>query len=1338
MEISIPDISLLNIFEPKVRNNIITFCKDLSNTRADIYVVMARKAACLVSVLDKLSLINLHGDLMSERVMDSKIDWQQYKSVIIIDDVVISGTTLYKTINRIKEGNPDIDIQLYVLGVNKDWYNSEVLEIDNKSYIQPPIRTLNNSECIRLSGDIVKMLSKFPVPYNIDFPIYNTLRLNDEEFNQIMTLPGWEISEVSSFYQSEKNIFTHTFIPCQETLGYCGEFYKSKFISESLLKIRTYGRSRTDKQHEYHFLTIVPMIIMPKITENILDKIFAELTGDKHQYLVSILCSSTAKLRFVQFVLADILAQRFIQMINHLLGKENEVYRDYASLRYLFPSSIINDVNEIADNFNGIIKTTLTPSIDNTEPVKTVINDVLDVNEALSHPFVSMYYEEEIPSRQLVKKYGKRVFGIEQYNSILGRLDRGVSLTMLMNCLGMIPMGLKRAFISAFLDRAIDEGIVVPITVSDNGMVYRAFRHGEDVQFGQQEERLCFDMLSSFSKSLGRTELPRLWVEKLIVLLFQLGEGEVFVPIQTNLSSFLNIRGVEKVEVASVRFYLQGPLIIKTPINAIIAKPYLGFDDKALWLTSYFSKIKRSPLSSESQGLYKFDKNVYKDLSEGEKQIVMDAKKTKFAKSIGNLFGFLLANEAKKKIPSITSDDLVMLTSSLETKNVIGAMAAEISICTNAFRLQSETGVRATLEKLVSGHIQTEVGFERIRRSAWHQAINDGIRKFSWYKKKTGYYKIKEISELLEDDLYKDTWDDFWSPNLEYYGNKEKQELEELAVVEGLWLLCAHVYYLMLSYLIMKRSDTNFGSEIMIDRISKLSSMIRQYAPHPKVKEILPILVKFKIKHHDPNYANDNLKVIYNRLIILFNRTDKILEDCRDFFSNNLYIPSYKHFHHALYIEVENEKYIKNLNTLYESIRLRMLNSEKNVNTEILMVPESGSIMCSNCQRIFISYNDEGLFWLLEIAQEIITKMKGYCGLKVFFYPHLPSDCHIKMSPNGQFGYQLFNTFMLSTMDFITAANYEEGSLYEVSELSNNETITAINEGFNNYNVIYKKDRIIYIPNKREYKISKYQKMDRQDNYAYSADIAIITIVDEEARAVRKGFNMVEEDAKLINKRYYDEAIFKTERHDFKIVHTQCSKQGNISMALTFVELIKVFNPARMVLLGIAGSIKDKIKLCDVVIANNVLYYESRKENTDGSINRRLRNYNISFEMENHITRYRSLNSKPFKASEGSFEESFNLHVTPIGTGEAVIGNNLSEIRKWLLLVNSKVGSVETEAAGFSAAFEESTNNINDVLIIRGISDKADATKDNKWRQPASDNAVFVLKDFITRIYSRI
>lgn len=59
---------------------------------------------------------------------------------------------------------------------------------------------------------------------------------------------------------------------------------------------------------------------------------------------------------------------------------------------------------------------------------------------------------------------------------------------------------------------------------------------------------------------------------------------------------------------------------------------------------------------------------------------------------------------------------------------------------------------------------------------------------------------------------------------------------------------------------------------------------------------------------------------------------------------------------------------------------------------------------------------------------------------------------------------------------------------------------------------------------------------------------------------------------------------------------------------------------------------------------------------------------------------------------------------------------------------------MEIEAAGFTAAFQDGTNSVNDILIIREISDKANEGKNDDWRQAASNNAVLVLKKFIEDI----
>lgn len=93
------------------------------------------------------------------------------------------------------------------------------------------------------------------------------------------------------------------------------------------------------------------------------------------------------------------------------------------------------------------------------------------------------------------------------------------------------------------------------------------------------------------------------------------------------------------------------------------------------------------------------------------------------------------------------------------------------------------------------------------------------------------------------------------------------------------------------------------------------------------------------------------------------------------------------------------------------------------------------------------------------------------------------------------------------------------------------------------------------------------------------------------------------------------------------------------------------------------------------------------------------------------------------------------LHVLfePIGSGNAVIGNELSEIVTWLKNVNSKVAAVEMEASGISSAFYESRlsdHAVQGLLVIRGISDMAnvDKARTKAFRKPAAQNAALVTK----------
>ena len=91
---------LLNCFDANTQNYLLDFCDRISNMQADVFIIMARKASCFYNCLEELGMIHFNGYVTSERILDMPTDWLEGMSVIIIDDALVSGTSIYKTINN--------------------------------------------------------------------------------------------------------------------------------------------------------------------------------------------------------------------------------------------------------------------------------------------------------------------------------------------------------------------------------------------------------------------------------------------------------------------------------------------------------------------------------------------------------------------------------------------------------------------------------------------------------------------------------------------------------------------------------------------------------------------------------------------------------------------------------------------------------------------------------------------------------------------------------------------------------------------------------------------------------------------------------------------------------------------------------------------------------------------------------------------------------------------------------------------------------------------------------------------------------------------------------------
>lgn len=69
----------------------------------------------------------------------------------------------------------------------------------------------------------------------------------------------------------------------------------------------------------------------------------------------------------------------------------------------------------------------------------------------------------------------------------------------------------------------------------------------------------------------------------------------------------------------------------------------------------------------------------------------------------------------------------------------------------------------------------------------------------------------------------------------------------------------------------------------------------------------------------------------------------------------------------------------------------------------------------------------------------------------------------------------------------------------------------------------------------------------------------------------------------------------------YQVAVTMLSEMGNVESAQHTKQAIADLDPAYVVMTGIAGGIKGQVKLGDIVVAKQILYYEQAKQKPSGS-----------------------------------------------------------------------------------------------------------------------------------------
>ena len=1364
-------------FEKPIQDNIIEFGKRLSEKQADVFIFMARKATCLIACMESLSLTEINGFGTTERILDMDTEFLKDKRIVIVDDTIVSGTTLYRTINELND-IPIKSIEVIVMAVNEEWFSNDLLinKMTGESYVEKPYLVLKNQECIKHCSDIVKAISLIPRPYDVDYPLFSNIKTTYEKLTQLVKFNEWESDETSSLLQRRHNIKAITLTPRRNSKYFFNEYIGFAVSEISVLKVRLYC-IQPKKQSNSVIVKIVPFALLHPLKEPEINRLFdAIIINSKRdkKYFYKHFKTPTSRLRFIQYIIAVKLAKFWATSIREVCMIDQKLIVKHLMPNFLFTPVVLREVMELSEKDYQI---SIFPNIalskiqqnEISESLSTIEydSDLISIQSKLTEPFLNLFKLKEIKARNLVKDYGREAFKKDDYK-LLDRLYNGFSFLMLLNLIKEYKEKFNTMkIVSLFIDKGIDAGIIVPtFAVTEDKVYYRAFRHGEDVQFGEEEEKLCYILLKAFKESSKKSDLPHFLVEKLLVLLLQVGTQNDFLDLFISNTP-------ETHSVASVKYYLHGPVVTyhgEVEPGEDTGPPYLSEDATSSWIPHILArkeilKTRRYLKNEQKKAVIRYDIGI-------APLVELTVNKQSQAENLGIIMGTLISNKEDPKINS--SDDLICLTACLQPTQIAPALAAEVSIFAK-FWTEFVPILNSKL-KNKTNYIALAILMRR-QDKVFFTAMDSGFKKFIHFMRKDGHELIKRISNSFSENkkLERNIWRSFWSENSEWKKESINQDLWQCIVNLGLWIICVNIYVRIIELCIRRSAESKKSSEdenkksceSLINRIGMFKNLLFEYTDEPvRTKmRIIPFVQSFLGDNHsrdnhsgDINYAQ-YLEHAKNQLGYLVDTHKRICEDAELIvrpFGEPLSINKFQYalFLEFKYPETSDEELKQNTTNLLDNIIRRFTKgiSIKNIrdseDSSLIFLPQNKNylkkgiwILCNGNRSNTILIN-LALTILKDISPHVKTNSVLLAQLDNFTCFKSSGLNNTNIIP-GQFWKHVkncsnlfeFSEKELHVLKILSPSDSE--SKNELDKIKNKDHF------YTNFKVV--SEEIEYGDGfmKSKYRFDKAEKKigktgeDKLGGAQSQVDVGIITVKPSETRAVlRRMKNAIKKTGNKTNRTYHLGSFDGLGNAEHKVALVQQLKQGQRPVISTYNDLQKDFNPKLMVLLGIAGSIDKDVGLCDVVICDQIIYYEPRKENSDG-VKRRGEVYNIPPLMLNFVNDFFVEHGEfpNFDSANNSYSSNFKVFFGPIGSGEAVIGDKLSAIKKWLLDFTDKTMAVEMEAGGFAHASYEAdlSNDKLEIgnLIIRGISDHADHDKDDKWREPAAENAAIVLSKIL-------
>lgn len=1164
------------VFDKTMKQQILNYASYINASNADVYIIMARKCACFTKFLQDLNLIAFNGLVITDKRLEYDLDIIRGKKVLIIDDIVVSGTSIYNVIDSIKTVAESV--QAIVLGVNTKWFEREILEDNGLSYICAPYNNYSDSECMQICSNLVRCFALATIPYDVDFPTFSSIKLSQALFSQIVAFDDWYSFDVSSQIQAENEVKAISLLPTQELINELSSEIGINVDAYAFCKIRLFIRF-INKKKETCVVTAVPYFLVNEIAEDCVAELYKKFIGIKEGTL-----SSTAKLRVLQFVFSVKLYNRWVEKINKVTGKTINSQFDFSKFNSVFPTDIYDAVISAVKNINSC---KCLDNIREIEPIdysneisKLNIRDsstIASLQARLVEPFTDLYLNKELEARALVKRLKKQVFQNPEYRRKVNRLKNGYSYNFLRQ---IIEKDCGDNFnvdviVSLFIDKAVDAGVIVPIIVYDRvrGILYRAYRHGEDVPFGEKEEKLCALMLQDYLNIGGESSISKLRLEKLLVLLLRIGlHLKLFTRFASNTQNEDVLYKSKKLytpnKSANITSYLFGDVVTIDPVFSngdAVREHYIKNRHDAIWLSDILEE--KGIITSNDEKKYSVEDKI---------NLEVDAQERSCAQNIGQVFGFLYREAEETKRVDIFNDMLTQLSTCLFPTDITSALAAEIAIFSACWQSKKKN-----LCELIDRN-EFVILNKELKHEKLYASINSGQKKYISFMDRIPLKYINEVTNYLKEKVKTNRlvapilslWETFWPSSIVWTEESIPEDLLAIITREGIWILLMNCYIRGVFFLI----DTGKDSEKYFNEILDYKNKLKSYTKSENAIKIVENLLNELKNSASDESKNKLIKVLFKKVEDLVGNSLGVLQEADLIINRFGQVNKISRYNNALFISPISDSEELLERAVYDqfggidSSSLRIIHKNENKLGRGMLIVGTGK-----------KDTRKQLFALLKSLLQL-SDVK--INAKLFL--NLPEEFQIKAinecNTNHKYGY--FWSYI--DMFDILAQKIEEG------------VIIYDNLGKKDYgqydeaDIVFLKEYFIannkYVQNKqseitkKDYKVNIERFTNRKK---FETDVLVMIATEEEESAIIKNCPKWE----FKNSKRFDGYYFKcVAGRSFAMVRAANMGAENAAAAAQY--FIENLNPRVLAMVGFCAGRKEKVNLGDVIVAGKTYNYD--------------------------------------------------------------------------------------------------------------------------------------------------